>query len=112
MNYSFLLFQAGVLLDSYETISRVALSVAIAQRHNNSRLPDPPSANPGELLCSMKRLMVGTDSRLLVTAHSLTLAALDVDRIVPFTCQTLRDAVVLLRKVKVDILETFYSRWK
>ena len=101
-----------MLLDSYETITRVALSVTIAQRHNNSRLPDPPAADPGALLCSMKRLMVGTDSRLPVTDHSLTLAALDVDRIVPFTCQTLRDSVALLRKVKVDILETFYSRWK
>lgn len=106
------LFQTGVLLESYETISKVTLDVAIVQHHNNSRVRDLPTTDLGSVLCYIKRLLVTTDIRPSVTTHTVTLEHKNIEQMVPYTCQTLKDAFHVLRQVKSDILETFYSRFR
>ncbi|XP_052706984.1 uncharacterized protein LOC128182409 [Crassostrea angulata] len=102
----------GVLLESYETISKVTLDVAIVQHHNNSRVRDLPTTDLGSVLCYIKRLLVTTDIRPSVTTHTVTLEHKNIEQMVPYTCQTLKDAFHVLRQVKSDILETFYSRFR
>ncbi|XP_048746810.1 uncharacterized protein LOC125659248 [Ostrea edulis] len=100
----------NLLFDSYKITSKVALNIAIVQQHNNSRLQDLPTSQLGGVLCYMKRLLVTRDFGTEITLHNSTLAAMDVSQIVPYTCQTLKDSVHLLKQVKTNILETFYSR--
>lgn len=106
------LFQTGILLESYETISKVTLDIAIVQHHDNSRVRDLPTTDLGSVLCYMKRLLLTTDIRPSVTAHTVTLEPKNIEQMVPYTCQTLKTAFHVLRQVKSDILETFYSRFR
>ncbi|XP_062602266.1 uncharacterized protein LOC134263928 [Saccostrea cucullata] len=99
-----------LLIESYKTLSLVTLNVAVVQRHNNSRIQDLPTSELGGVLCYMKRLLFANDVTSAVTGHSVTVEPMDISQIVPFTCQTLKDSIHLLKQVKTNILETFYSR--
>ncbi|XP_061178299.1 uncharacterized protein LOC133186929 [Saccostrea echinata] len=103
---------SAVLLQSYKTVSLVSLNVAIVQRHNNSRIQELPTSELGRVLCYMKRLLFASDVSSVITGQSVTVEPMDISQIVPFTCQTLKDSVHLLKQVKTNILETFYSRLK